>query len=178
MNILYTLIIIAVVVVGIFNQSYLYYILAILLIVLIYQIYSNFTTKDIKELKKIQKRKLKKQKLEQKLIKEQLEFIEKNWGYTKEQKIVVEEFLSKKAYIKLYNKLTISILPNLTKLIKQCNKKEKKGCKREVNRRLKELISILKNELKTQKNIINEDFDITKKVYDYLVKEVKKDGGQ
>ena len=80
--------------------------------------------------------------------------------------------MEKRAYSKLYNKLSASLFPQMILLIDDCNAIEKKGCKREVSSRLRELINLMKAELKKKKEESIESFEVNTEVYDYLLKEV------
>lgn len=105
-------------------------------------------------------------------ITDQISYIENRWGYTKEQEKIVATFMEKRAYSKLYNKLSASLFPQMILLIDDCNAIEKKGCKREVSSRLRELINLMKAELKKKKEESIESFEVNTEVYDYLLKEV------
>lgn len=105
-------------------------------------------------------------------ITDQISYIEKRWGYTKEQERIVATFMEKRAYSKLYNKLSASLFPQMILIIDDCNTIEKKGCKREVSSRLRELTNLMKAELKKKKEENIESFEVNTEVYDYLLKEV------
>jgi len=101
-----------------------------------------------KTLEKIEKKRAKIDKNKHLHIHDQISYIERKWGYTKEQTSVIERFIQQRAYSDSYNRLTASLLPQLIALIDHCNAREKRGCKREVGRRLRELIDLMKTELK------------------------------
>ena len=126
-----------------------------------------------KTLEKIEKKRAKVDKNKHLHIHDQIAYIEQSWGYTKEQSTVIERFIEQRAYSDSYNRLTASLLPQLIALIDHCNDREKKGCKREVGRRLRELIDLMKIELKKQKSRKHESFEVALEVYDRLIGEVK-----
>ncbi len=67
--------------------------------------------------------------------------------------------------------MTASLLPQLILLIEECNAQKQKGCKAEVNSRLRALIVLMKEELKNSQENKKESFETTLEVIDYLVKE-------
>jgi hypothetical protein len=85
----------------------------------------------------------------------------------------VTDFLVYRGYGTIYNKLSASLLPQMILLIENCNAQNKKGCKRDVSARLRELTTIMKEELKKKKTGTKENFETTMEVYDYLMNEVK-----
>jgi len=130
-------------------------------------------SKEFKELEKLKRKELKKQEQKHRFINDQIAYIDEIWGYNKSQKETIEKFLQQRAYGKIYNKLTASLLPQLILLIEECNNKNQKGCKQEVNRRIRELTEFIKIELKKTKKEKYENFGTSLEVYDYLIKEVK-----
>ena len=130
-------------------------------------------SREFKELEKLKRKELKKQEQKHRFINDQIAYIDEIWGYNKSQKDVIEKFLQQRAYGKIYSKLTASLLPQLILLIEECNNKNQKGCKQEVNRRIRELTDFIKLELKKRKKEKYENFETTLEVYDYLIKEVK-----
>ncbi len=126
-----------------------------------------------KELEKIKKKRFREDNKKHKHINDQIAYIDEVWGYTKEQKRIIKKFIEERAYSKMYNKLTASLLPQIIILIDNCNERGQKGCKREVSRRLKELTELMKVELKKQKSNKHESFETTLEVYDRLLKEVR-----
>lgn len=129
-------------------------------------------SQSYKELEKIKIERNKKDEERHIYITDQISYIENKWGYTKEQKRVISIFMEKRAYSKLYNKLSASLFPQMILLIDDCNAIEKKGCKREVSSRLRELTNLMKAELKKKKEESIESFEVNTEVYDYLLKEV------
>ena len=102
-------------------------------------------------------------------INEQIEYIEIEWGYSKEQKRTIERFLKERAYSQMYNRLTASLLPQLITLVDQCNERGQSGCKREVSRRIRELTLLMKEELKRKKSRTVESFETSLEVFDRLL---------
>jgi len=135
----------------------------------------NFTpqSREFKEIEKLKRKRQKKLEQKHRFINDQIAYIDEIWGYNKSQKDTIEKFLEQRAYGKIYNKLTASLLPQLILLIEECNNKNQKGCKQEVNRRIRELTEFIKIELKKTKNEKYENFETSLEVYDYLIKEVK-----
>jgi len=129
--------------------------------------------KTYKALEKIKKKREKTEQNKHIHINDQIAYIEEYWGYTKEQKRVIERFVEKRAYSESYNKLTASLIPQIIALIDNCNARGQKGCKREVSKRIRDLSDIMKAELKKKRSKTTESFETTLEVYDHLVKEVK-----
>jgi hypothetical protein len=125
-------------------------------------------SKEFKEIEKIKKNREKIEIDKYKIISDQLEYINLNWGYNKEQEKIIDKFLLQKAYKNLYNSLNASLIPQIIKMIDSCNEKNKKGCKREVSKRINDLIKILKDEINYIKKNKKDEFDITLEVYDRL----------
>jgi len=130
-------------------------------------------SKTYKSLEKIKKKRQRTDQHKHQHINDQIAYIETYWGYTKEQERITRRFVEKRAYSEMYNKLTASLFPQVIALIDQCNEKEKKGCKRAVSRRLRELTDLMKAEMKKRRGKKEDDFDTTLKVYDHLIKEIK-----
>jgi len=130
-------------------------------------------SKAFKEMQKIQKKRDKIATDKHHHINDQIDYIERHWGYTQEQQRTIDRFLQQRAYTQMYNRLSASLLPQLITLVDHCNGKEQKGCKREVSRRIKELTLIMKEELKRKKTQSQESFETTLEVYDHLLREVK-----
>ena len=126
-----------------------------------------------KALEKVKKRRLKRDRSKHKHINDQIAYIQEVWGYTQEQERVIKRFVESRAYTQMYNKLTASLLPQVITLIDHCNEREKKGCKREVSRRLRELTQLMKEELKKKKSQSVENFETSLEVYDQLFVSVK-----
>jgi len=130
-------------------------------------------SKRFKALKKMQEKHEKRAQVKHHHINDQIRYIESEWGYTKEQKRIMDRFLEQRAYTAMYNRLSASLLPQLITLIDQCNVRGQKGCKREVSRRIREMTLLMKNELKRQKFQSTESFETTLEVYDRLLRESK-----
>lgn len=122
-----------------------------------------------KALEKIKKKRHKADNKKHKHINDQIAYIDEVWGYTKEQKKIIEKFIDERAYSEMYNKLTASLLPQIIKLIDNCNNRGQKGCKREVSRRLRALSLIMKKELQKKQSQSTESFETTLEVYDQLL---------
>ena len=127
-------------------------------------------SKEFKELEKLKNKTAKKELAKHRFIEDQIAYIDRIWGYNKSQESITKKFIEQRAYGKIYTKLTASLLPQLILLIEECNNQNKKGCKKEVNTRLRELIAIMKEELKNSKSQKKESFETTLEVFDYLVK--------
>ena len=126
-----------------------------------------------RELEKIKKKRFREESRKHKHINDQIAYIDEVWGYTKEQKRIIEKFVEERAYSKMYNKLTASLLPQIIILIDNCNDRGQKGCKREVSKHLRELTDLMKEELKKKRSKSNESFETTLEVYKQLLKEAK-----
>jgi len=126
-----------------------------------------------KTLEKIKKQRVKKENNQHKHINDQIAYIDEVWGYTKEQEKIIKKFIESRAYSVMYNKLTASLFPQVITLVDSCNEREKKGCKREVSRRIRELTDLMKIELKKKKSQNVESFETTLEVYDQLLLGVK-----
>lgn len=122
-----------------------------------------------KELEKIKKKRVKVADSKHKQINDQVAYIDEVWGYTKEQEKIIEKFIEGRAYSEMYNKLTASLFPQMITLIDYCNERERKGCKREVAKRLRELTSLMKEELKKKKTLKSESYETTLEVYDQII---------
>lgn len=135
----------------------------------------NFFPKseNFKELEKIKKQQIKRDNKKEEYIRDQLAYIENIWGYSKVQEKIVQKFLEQRAYEKIYNKFTASLIPQIILLIENCNAQEQKGCKREVSSRLRELTTLMQEELKRKRIGKKESFEIGMEVYDHLLSEVK-----
>lgn len=123
-----------------------------------------------KVLEKIKKKREKIEKNKHKHINDQVSYIAEVWGYSKEQEKIIAKFIEARAYSKMYHKLTASLFPQMIRLIDYCNARSQKGCKREVSKRLRVLIGLMKEELKKNKSQNNESFETTLEVYDQLLK--------
>ena len=123
-----------------------------------------------KELEKIKKKRVKVEDTKHKHINDQVAYIAEVWGYTKEQEKIIEKFIEGRAYSEMYNKLTASLFPQMITLIDYCNERGQKGCKREVAKRLRELTTLMKEELKKKKTLKSESYETTLEVYDQIIK--------
>lgn len=122
-----------------------------------------------KALEKIKKKRHKAEHKKHQHINDQIAYIDEVWGYTKEQKKIIEKFIDERAYSEMYNKLTASLLPQIITLIDNCNNRDQKGCKREVSRRLRALSLLMKKELQKKQSRSIESFETTLEVYDQLL---------
>lgn len=161
---------------GLLNSKFLLLTLLISMLLLGYHLWQNGKSyqpksKEFKEIKKLKNKTAKKELAKHRFIEDQIVYIEKIWGYNKIQKSITTKFIEQRAYGKIYTKLTASLLPQLILLIEECNTQNQKGCKSEVNARLRELIAIMKEELKSSKQQKKESFETTLEVFDYLVKD-------
>ena len=161
---------------GLFNSKFLLITLLISMLLLGYHWWKNGKdykpkSREFKELEKLKNKTAKKELAKHRFIEDQIAYIGRIWGYNKTQKNITTKFIEQRAYGKIYTKLTASLLPQLILLIEECNTQNKKGCKAEVNTRLRELIAIMKEELKNSKYQKKESFETTLEVFDYLVKD-------
>jgi len=164
---------------GLFSAAALPWLAIISLIIVLYGWWNRWRgsrqfspkSKAFKELQKIREKHRRIATDRHYHINDQIAYIELEWGYTREQSRVIERFLKQRAYSKMYNRLSASILPQLITLVDQCNEKGQKGCKREVSRRIRELTVLMREELRRKKTEREEDFEVTLEVYDHLLKE-------
>ncbi len=126
-----------------------------------------------KELEKIKKKREKSDNNKHKHINDQIAYIAEVWGYTKEQDKIIEKFIDGRVYSEMYNKLTASLFPQMISLIDNCNARGQKGCKREVSKRLRELTTLMKEELQKKNSKKSESFETSLEVYDQLLHGVK-----
>jgi len=161
---------------GLFSSKFLIATLLISIFLLGYHWWQNGKnyqpkSKEFKELERVKNKTAKKELAKHRFIEDQIAYIGRIWGYNKSQENTAAKFIEQRAYGKIYTKLTASLLPQLILLIEECNNQNKKGCKAEVNARLRELIAIMKEELKNSKQQKKESFETTLEVFDYLVKD-------
>jgi Ca2+/Na+ antiporter len=130
-------------------------------------------TKEQKALTKIKKKRIKEAKRKHNTIHNQIAYIAEIWELNQGQKKSFINFIEKKAYSDLYSKMTASLLPQLIKMINKCIEQKKVGCKRDVNRRINELVFIMRDEVKRKKSEKVEDFKTLSEVYDHLIDEIK-----
>ncbi len=122
-----------------------------------------------KALAKIKKKREKTEKNKHKHINDQIAYIKEVWGYTQEQEKIINKFVQSRAYTHMYNQLTASLFPQVITLIDQCIQKDKKGCSREVSKRLRALTNLMKEELKKKKSQNEQSFETSLEVYDQLL---------
>ena len=165
--------------IGIFYPFFLSWIIVFAMIGLFYYFWQMYSkgyqpqSKTYKALEKIKKKREKTNHTKHIHINDQIAYIEEYWGYTKEQEKIIEKFVEKRAYSEIYNKLTASLFPQIIALIDNCNARGKKGCKREVSKRIRDLTDIMKEELKKRRSQSTDSFETTLEVYDHLIKEIK-----
>lgn len=126
-------------------------------------------SKAFKEMQKIRRKQEKIAGDKHSHINDQIDYIASEWGYTREQERTIERFLEQRAYREIYNRFSASLLPQLIALVDHCNQRGRKGCKREVSRRIRELTQLMKEELKRKKSESRESFEVTLEVYDHLI---------
>jgi len=165
-----------IVVIAMFYHIVLVGLSIILPVVLLYMIWRSkqniFKPKSTtyREIEKLKRKRLKINNNKHQHINDQISYISTKWGYTKEQEKIIEKFIESRAYSEMYNKLTASLFPQMIALIEYCNEREKKGCKREVSKRLRELTTLMKEELKKKKILKSESYETTLEVYDQIIK--------
>jgi Ca2+/Na+ antiporter len=130
-------------------------------------------TKEQKQLAKIKKKRLQQAKKRHEMINNQFVYIQNVWSLSRDQQKTFVAFIEKRAYTDLYTKMTASLLPQLIKMIDLCIEQNKKGCKRNISRRINELVTIMKEEIKRKKSKEIDDFETIIKVYDHLIDELK-----
>ena len=164
---------------GLFFPATLFWVILFSGIALFYslwQMYKEGYRPKSKTYKALEKLKRKREKTDQSKhihINDQVAYIGTYWGYTKEQEKIIKRFVEKRAYSEMYNKLTASLFPQIITMIDNCNAREKKGCKREVSKRIRDLAEVMKDELKKKKSQSSDSFETTLEVYDHLLKEIK-----
>jgi len=130
-------------------------------------------TKDHRFIEKIHKKRTQEQHQKHDTINNQVAHIQEIWDLSKDQQKTFVNFIEKRAYTDLYTKMTNSLLPQLIKMIEICLEQNKRGCKREVQRRINELTKIMKAEISRTKAKKKDDFETTSEVYDQLLCEIK-----
>jgi hypothetical protein len=130
-------------------------------------------TKEHKELIKIKKKRLIEAEKKHDIINNQSAYIAEAWKLSIQQEKTFITFIKTRAYSELFSKMTASLLPQLIKMIDKCLESKKAGCKREISRRINELVEIMKEEIRRKKSKKVEDFETTKEVYDHLIGELK-----
>ena len=129
-------------------------------------------TKEHKVLEKISKQRQEEQHKKHSTINNQIAHIQEIWELSKDQQKTFVNFVEKRAYTELYTKMTNALLPQLIKMIEICLEQHKAGCKREVQRRINELVKIMKAEISRTKAKKRDDFETTSEVYDQLLNEI------
>lgn len=129
-------------------------------------------SREGKFLEKISKKRALENAKKHDTIHNQVAHIQELWELSKEQQRTFVNFIEKRAYSDLYTKMTASLLPQLIKMIEICLEQQKKGCKREVQRRINELTKIMKAEITKTKERKRDDFETTSEVYDKLLHEI------
>jgi len=130
-------------------------------------------TKQQRQLAKIKKKRLNQAEKKHEMINNQFVYIQNVWKLSRDQQKSFVAFIEKRAYSDLYTKMTASLLPQLIKMIDLCIEQNKQGCKRNVSRRINELVIIMKEEIKRKKSKKIEDFETMSQVYDHLIDELK-----
>ncbi len=130
-------------------------------------------TKEHKELIKIKRKKLVEAEKKHDIINNQFAYVAEAWKLSIQQEKTFITFIKTRAYSELFSKMTASLLPQLIKMIDKCLESKKTGCKREISRRINELVEIMKEEIRRKKSKKVEDFETTKEVYDHLIGELK-----
>jgi hypothetical protein len=155
----------------------IFYISLVLLIVIVWRYLWIYFDKDkfvprskaFKRLHKFQRNRDKIDTAKHHHINDQIEYIDRVWGYTKEQHRVIDRFLEQRAYSQIYNRLSASLLPQLITVIELCIERDRKGCRREVSKRIKEISILMKDELSKKKSQTQESFETSVEVFDRLV---------
>lgn len=129
-------------------------------------------TKEHKFLEKIHKKRNLELHQKHDAINNQIAHIQEIWDLSKDQQKTFVNFVEKRAYTDLYTKMTNSLLPQLIKMIEICLEQHKRGCKREVQKRINELTKIMKEEITRTKAKKRDDFETTSEVYDQLLHEI------
>ena len=129
-------------------------------------------TKEHRFIEKLNKKRQVEQHRKHDNINNQVAHIQELWDLSKDQQRTFVNFIEKRAYTDLYTKMTNSLLPQLIKMIEICIEQHKKGCKREVQRRINELTKIMKAEISRTQAKKKDDFETTSEVYDQLLHEV------
>ncbi len=129
-------------------------------------------TKEHRFIEKLNKKRQIEQHQKHDTINNQVAHIQELWDLSKSQQRIFVNFIEKRAYTDLYTKMTNSLLPQLIKMIEICIEQHKKGCKREVQRRINELTKIMKSEISRTQAKKKDDFETTSEVYDQLLHEV------
>jgi hypothetical protein len=122
-------------------------------------------------LAKLRKKRLKTENKKHRHIHDQISHIAAEWGYTKEQAKIIDRFIETRAYGEIYNHLTASLLPQIILLIDNCNARDRKGCKRDVSRRLRALTDLMQEQTRRQRSQKHENFATALEVYDQLLSE-------
>ncbi len=130
-------------------------------------------TKEQKALQKLKNKRAKEAQRKHDLLNNQFAYIASIWELTKTQEKAFTRFIEKRSYGNIYSKLSSSLLPQLTKMIEECLERDKKGCKRDVNRAINELVALIKSESKKGVKEKKESFETMSDVFDQLMRELK-----
>ena len=106
-------------------------------------------------------------------INNQIAHIQQLWDLSQDQQKTFVRFIEKRAYSDLYTKMTASLLPQLSRMIEICLEQNKSGCKRQIQKRINELVKIMKSEIAKTDARKRDDFETTSEVYDQLLHEIK-----
>ncbi len=124
-------------------------------------------------LSKLKAKRAKEQQKRHDFIHSQIDYIADIWDLTKQQERTFYRFIDKRAYTQLYSRLTAALLPQLIKMIEECLEREKRGCQKEINRRINELVAIMKQEISNKQKRSKENFETLTSVYDHLIQQTK-----
>ena len=129
-------------------------------------------SKTHKSLVKLKEKRAKEEEKQHEFITDQVAYIAGIWELSKTQERTFETFIQKRAYSELYRKMTVSLLPQLTKMIEECVARDMVGCKRDISSRLNELVFVMREEIKRKKKAKKENFETMRTVFDQLISEV------
>ncbi len=133
----------------------------------------NKKSKTENALSKLKAKREKEQQKRHDYIHSQIDYIADIWELSKQQEHTFYRFIEKRAYTQLYSRLTAALLPQLIKMIEECIEREKRGCTKEINRRINELVSIMKQEISNKQKRSKENFETLTTVYDQLINQTK-----
>jgi ABC-type transport system involved in cytochrome bd biosynthesis fused ATPase/permease subunit len=129
--------------------------------------------REHKLLQKITKKRHIEQEKKHETINNQVAHIQQMWELSQDQQKTFVRFIEKRAYSDLYTKMTASLLPQLIRMIEICLEQNKSGCKRQIQKRINELVKIMKAEISRTDAKKRDDFETTSEVYDQLLHEIK-----
>ncbi len=130
-------------------------------------------SREHKMLEKITRKRQAEQEKKHETINNQVAHIQQMWELSQDQQKTFVRFIEKRAYSDLYTKMTASLLPQLIKMIEICLEQNKSGCKRQIQRRMNELVKIMKAEINRTDARKRDDFETTSEVYDRLLHEIR-----